>query len=1063
RSVLLAQGDFAAFLKAKKDERSSLLEKMTGTDIYSQLSEAAFDRATKEKQTLTTIQEKLNDKVPLSTEERLSLEEKNTALKTQLTQTQTNIEHTQKQLSWYATQEQLQQEFDQLQLKNTQVIGQWNSQSEHRLLLKQIDDVQVLRPLLQQQEQADKDSKSASDELNNHQKLLLIANDSLPALHKQVTTSEDALAQHKQLSQEAKPLLTQAHILDSKISDSQKLLSKIKTEHSTQQSLLQASDVSLTSLYTEAESVDNNLQSYHSWQEKHAQLKPLINEWGRWENALIDLVKCTNDFDSHTQLHFQLSESIVKSQDNLVRLNNEDSSFIKAGAVIKESFQELDLLIKNNSAAHYHKERTKLEEEKSSLDKQLLSAQQSFELAYNIAQDSKHLTDLHSAEQANKHEIARLEEQHKIISLQLKEAQQAFNLLQAASNQSVKQLRAALLTDKPCSVCGSENHPWADINNPLQQPIAEQEKRVQQLSIEKDNTIKLLAGQGGLQAQLIKDLSACQLKTEQDTSQQKALGFTSAISASFIEQLKAELVDLNLRYTTVQENEAQALLRQKQWNDSRIALEQHKEKSSQHKEKINQLTEKIKLESLQKQALENDVSRETSKKEQLSELLSSAFSLIDNWQSLVFEDGSFITKIQARVKQWQEHELKKLTAKESLTALHQKIKLAQAEAEQQLSSYKKIETELHSQQSNQQELNSERQTYFSGKAVDEISKQLEHELHAAETQKQKLTEELNKLQLDIKTQQHSIEHWQTESLRREKINTEIASKLDIALQQLTINLETLHKHLNKSAEWIAAEKNQQELLLKDKQQTQAFLSVKQDALKAHKENKAEQEKDTLLKNLQQQQTEQEQLKESKESCVFKLRTDDEKIAAGQHLAKSIKKQTKIWEQWESLNDLIGSKNGQKFRIFAQGLTLETLLLYTNQHLQEFAKRYSLERVNGSDLELQVIDRDMADEIRSVHSLSGGESFLVSLALALGLASLSSNRIQVESLFIDEGFGSLDPETLDIAIASLDTLQSLGRKVAVISHVPALVERIGTQVKVEKLGGGHSIVRVISNN
>jgi exonuclease SbcC len=106
---------------------------------------------------------------------------------------------------------------------------------------------------------------------------------------------------------------------------------------------------------------------------------------------------------------------------------------------------------------------------------------------------------------------------------------------------------------------------------------------------------------------------------------------------------------------------------------------------------------------------------------------------------------------------------------------------------------------------------------------------------------------------------------------------------------------------------------------------------------------------------------------------------------------------------------------------------------------------------------------MADEIRSVHSLSGGKSSLVSLALALGLASLSSNRIQVESLFIDEGFGSLDPETLDIAIASLDTLQSLGRKVAVISHVPALVERIGTQVKVEKLGGGHSVVRVISNN
>jgi exonuclease SbcC len=103
---------------------------------------------------------------------------------------------------------------------------------------------------------------------------------------------------------------------------------------------------------------------------------------------------------------------------------------------------------------------------------------------------------------------------------------------------------------------------------------------------------------------------------------------------------------------------------------------------------------------------------------------------------------------------------------------------------------------------------------------------------------------------------------------------------------------------------------------------------------------------------------------------------------------------------------------------------------------------------------------MGDEVRSVHSLSGGESFLVSLALALGLASLASERVQVESLFIDEGFGALDAEALDMAIASLDTLYSLGRQVGVISHVPTLVERIGIQVRVEAQGGGRSRVRVV---
>ena len=111
----------------------------------------------------------------------------------------------------------------------------------------------------------------------------------------------------------------------------------------------------------------------------------------------------------------------------------------------------------------------------------------------------------------------------------------------------------------------------------------------------------------------------------------------------------------------------------------------------------------------------------------------------------------------------------------------------------------------------------------------------------------------------------------------------------------------------------------------------------------------------------------------------------------------------------------------------------------------------------TDLALQVVDLDMGDEVRSVDSLSGGESFLVSLALALALSSLSSRQTQVESLFIDEGFGTLDPDSLDLALSSLDSLQAAGRQIGVISHVQTLVERIGVQIRVEALGGGESRV------
>jgi exonuclease SbcC len=192
--------------------------------------------------------------------------------------------------------------------------------------------------------------------------------------------------------------------------------------------------------------------------------------------------------------------------------------------------------------------------------------------------------------------------------------------------------------------------------------------------------------------------------------------------------------------------------------------------------------------------------------------------------------------------------------------------------------------------------------------------------------------------------------------------------------------------------------------------------------------------------------------------TLQLRMDNERQQASADLQVQINAQTAINDTWAKLSHIIGSADGKRFRNIAQQLTLDILLGYANQHLKDLSRRYRLERV-GDTLALQVVDQDMADEIRSVHSLSGGESFLLSLALALGLASLSSNRVRVESLFIDEGFGSLDADTLRVAIDALDSLQSLGRKVGVISHVQEMTERIGTRIEVKRISNGQSRVNV----
>jgi DNA repair protein SbcC/Rad50 len=179
-------------------------------------------------------------------------------------------------------------------------------------------------------------------------------------------------------------------------------------------------------------------------------------------------------------------------------------------------------------------------------------------------------------------------------------------------------------------------------------------------------------------------------------------------------------------------------------------------------------------------------------------------------------------------------------------------------------------------------------------------------------------------------------------------------------------------------------------------------------------------------------------------------------AAG--MLAAIATQEANYRLWAQLNDLIGAADGKKFRNVAQQTTLDVLLGYANRHLHELSRRYRLQRIAGT-LALMVIDQDMGDELRSVHSLSGGESFLVSLALALGLASLSSNRVRVESLFIDEGFGSLDADTLRVAMDALDGLQAMGRKVGVISHVQEMTERIATKVLVQRTAGGRSLVGI----
>ncbi|EJB8472227.1 exonuclease subunit SbcC [Citrobacter freundii] len=228
------------------------------------------------------------------------------------------------------------------------------------------------------------------------------------------------------------------------------------------------------------------------------------------------------------------------------------------------------------------------------------------------------------------------------------------------------------------------------------------------------------------------------------------------------------------------------------------------------------------------------------------------------------------------------------------------------------------------------------------------------------------------------------------------------------------------------------------------QQLQAHQALRPDGLDADAQT-LQARLQQLAQQLRENTTQQGELRQQ-------LKQDSDNRQRQQALMQQIKEAASQVEDWGYLNALIGSKEGDKFRKFAQGLTLDNLVWLANNQLTRLHGRYLLQRKASEALELEVVDTWQADAVRDTRTLSGGESFLVSLALALALSDLVSHKTRIDSLFLDEGFGTLDSETLDTALDALDALNATGKTIGVISHVEAMKERIPVQIKVKKING-----------
>lgn len=360
------------------------------------------------------------------------------------------------------------------------------------------------------------------------------------------------------------------------------------------------------------------------------------------------------------------------------------------------------------------------------------------------------------------------------------------------------------------------------------------------------------------------------------------------------------------------------------------------------------------------------------------------------------------------------------------------------------------------------ELQQRRKAYLDGKAADAAEHAFEREQRELSQQLSDEKERQNRVRIARERSETVIRNIEGET---ERLSGEVKAsgeKVSGWLTDKAMTVDELSQLLSQTPEWVKEERAALDRLERTRTAKAASLEERRQSLEQHRkadDRPAPEEAEADLRSALAEK-EQEIRQKTKRNAEITVMQDRHRrnIEKKQSLQRTCDAKAESAENWNKLRLLFGSADGKKFKELAQQYTLDALLVYTNLHLASLTPRYRVERIPET-LALQVVDADMMDEVRTVHSLSGGESFLVSLALALGLSSLSSNRMRIESLFIDEGFGSLDTDTLRIAMDTLEGLQTQGRKIGVISHVAEMTERITTQIRVEKGANGKSRMKI----
>lgn len=1075
RSVLLAQGEFTAFLKAGRDEKSSLLEKLTGTEVYSNISKRIYDRHKEETLKLRDLDTQRLGIQTLTPEELAQLEEQQKGVITTLQTLEQRITQLDLEIGWYQQLNTLQ---GQLNVAHTQHKEERATRAEaepRNKKLQQVERVQGVRTpvenlrtvqlqLTRQQDQQ-RAQKEALDRLTVQQEQ-----------HREVVRQlEEQLSMKTKEQEEAKPLLDRAKALDVQLHEKQQQVQQAGEELKGVQAKQQQITNTLAHWNREVKETEEEIDRLTQWKTKFADRQQIAEHESL---ILARLTDAMSALDAEGRALYQLKELTEKTE--ALRVTRELT--VKKQTTIDHELQSARQQYDTTHTALAAIPHQKLEQEKTGVDdtlQQLTQAVAHWRLVISAQQEAAHTGKRLGARQqelSNQQQQLAPGEVEK-ARLQKEVALQMLNKARLAATESVEQLRQQLVPDEPCPVCGSIDHPYVLDNPQLQFVLTELEKAFHQ---QEQVYLQQLHNHTTLEA-VIRTLTeeVAALEKEQGQKQQQADALNNAwlsfaVHAECLNVPHAEKADW-LQTRLQQQKDRQQQLQQQ----LKVIREQQQQGEAQRNERdrleklftdiTNEIKDKERIgQSLQEQHGQQDRDLQKAKHTLtgIQTELEKYFNSADWFKAWKDDPKTFTRKIQEFAAGWKtnlqaldELALLQGTSTATLTGLKEQVA---ATATDMIIKQQNVETCTQQYKT----LRDNRTGLFAGKPVAEVEQVLQAAMNSA---RQKLEEsysrreelrnaltrtttekEQNENQLTlVQQQQHQLQVQITQWLQQYNETQTEALTEEILTGLLQFNIS-----------WIEGERTAIRQLDDALTRAETVLTERQTALDQHRQqHQPQQSAEELQVQLNEAKTENATQQRLQTEIQVRLRNDVANKERIGDLLQRIEAQKQQEEHWAKLNEVIGSADGKKFRQVAQEFTLDVLLGFANVHLEVLNQRYVLQRIPNT-LGLQVVDCDMGDEVRTVYSLSGGESFLVSLALALGLASISSSRMQVESLFIDEGFGSLDPNTLNIAMDALERLHNQGRKVGVISHVQEMTDRIPVQIKVNKQQSGKSIIDII---